>query len=1348
MTIKEDLRGFRLSPQQRLRWLAELPPPQLVLDISGALDPVRLRRVLEALVTLHESLRTELQPAPGLATPLQVIHAGDTAGQRVHFERNGEQSGDQVAPDHRPLAGNGPSGISVRLTRSDASRHRLRLELPPLSTDRNTLLRLAQALVAEGDANGKHGDDTTYSQYTAWLYELQTDADAVQGRQYWEQQCDASGALPYAMAYRERRQRGNEDPQLALTTLRVDPTLSRSLDAFCETSGYTQDEVLLAAWSILLQRLDVHHGGDTAPLPLAWIHDCREDYDELASCWGLFSRALPLSCQNPPTDSFSTALARLRQSQEAAREWQEYYAVDTGPKAAQSRFGFEWGGRLCQRHCANLAQTGALTVDIIAVQALTQAFELLLIPEFCAGTDAPGYRLNLHYDPCSYTAPAMTTLLEQYQSLLADALSDPSRPLAALALHSPSFNALSQVREAPPPRLDTHDLFPAWFGRSARQFPDHIALCDSLLPADADAAIGPRRWTYRELDRRSNQLAHHLVSLAIGPESRVALYIERSADMVMAMLAVLKSGAAFLPLETQQPAGRTLAMLEAAAPRLLLHKAASVVPRLTGVTALAIDAIAGLDACPTTAPDVSILPDNAAYLLFTSGSTGVPKGVVIEHRQLHHYVTAILGRLRLQPRAKSALATSLAADLSYTLLFPALLSGGELHVIDRQTTMDPQRWAAFQTQQGIDNLKIVPSLLEAWMDHSEPAAVLPRAQLIVGGEALNPSLLNKIRACAPTLQVFNHYGPTETTVGVMMHKIDAAVDYRAIPLSDRLVHNRIYLLDSDLNPVAPGLPGELYIAGPQLARGYLCPRQTAERFIQHTVTSVGERLYRSGDLARYRPDGALELIGRADRQVKIRGYRIELDEIEQLLARLPMVRQAAVICVPRNGNELRLFAFVSVQLNQAASIAQIQGQLQDRLPDYMLPTLRLVETLPLLPNGKLDRRSLGEQAAKVLNHVGSTPPRTPLETLLASFWADVLGLENVGVDDDFFALGGHSLAAVKLANRLQNALAAPVTVNAVFAAPTVARFARLVQQDLKLGPLVDLAPGVDKQQDKPTLFCFHPSTGHVQDYRTLAGTLVQWRLWGLQAAYLNDENQAASAETIESLAANYVAHLRQQQAKGPYFLLGWSLGGLIAVHAAAHLERTGSKVAFVGVLDSQLTTAAPPESIDALLEAAADELDDASQTRLRNLLPQERDELARRLGVERKDWILLFCRWAQQQGLQLQNDSWQHLEASLQHHAHTQRLIAGFEPPRLNCPLTVWWAGATLASAGKAPVDWHAITASAGTVDIIDTDHMRILKHPLWQQQLQECLNFVARAADQHPRGRQAESPAMIDETL
>ncbi|XVN16227.1 thioesterase domain-containing protein [Pseudomonas corrugata] len=345
--------------------------------------------------------------------------------------------------------------------------------------------------------------------------------------------------------------------------------------------------------------------------------------------------------------------------------------------------------------------------------------------------------------------------------------------------------------------------------------------------------------------------------------------------------------------------------------------------------------------------------------------------------------------------------------------------------------------------------------------------------------------------------------------------------------------------------------------------------------------------------------------------MKIRGFRVELDETQAQLTCLPGVAQAAVECIPRGELGQQLFAFMTLVPGHSTSVARLHGQAQDCLPDYMLPTLRIVEALPLMGNGKLDRKTLQQWADKVLDTVGSALPRTPLEALLADVWAQVLGLERVGIDDDFFELGGHSLAAVTLASRLQTALSAPVTVNAVFNAPSVSAFAALVQAELKLSPLVRLsAPNANAAN----LFCFHPSTGHVQDYRTLLAPLQSWNLWGLQAAYLAEDSTTLDGD-VESLAALYVEHLRQQQPHGPYHLLGFSLGGLLAIAAAARLESQGEQVAFLGIIDSQYQHQAPEDSVEALLESASQALTLDSQTLMRQLPPPIMTALTAQLGA-------------------------------------------------------------------------------------------------------------------------------------
>ncbi|WP_458132030.1 non-ribosomal peptide synthetase [Pseudomonas sp. R3-41] len=1262
--------AFALSPQQRSQWLAGLPAVRLELEITGPLALERLRQRLVALSDCHEALRLRLRPEPGLLMPLQVVESTVMAADAISVEAHA------VGDD----------------------RHRVTLQLPALSADRGTLLRLVQAL-ASTDAPTVDDEAMTYTQYSAWLYELQADEDAEPGRRFWASQAldePAAGELLY-------RQVRSDRPGAPVTTrLSADPQLNVALDGFCQRHDASPEQVLMTAWGVLLQRLST---GDNPALILNWVHDCRDDYEELADCWGLFAKPLPLRWQPAAASPFAQALAELQALCEHATEWQEYCGVSAALPAEASQYGFQWGGQLPDR----LDTLGSLasTLTVLDAQAIPAGIELLLVAETSAG----GYRLNLCHLPGRYSEQAARVLLEQFQSLLLDALAHPDKPLAELSLQAPSFTATLAALQDDVATLPFTSV-PADFDACAAQFPEHLALRDHNGPL-----------SYAQLQARSNQLAHYLRAQGVGREDRVALYLDRSTQMVLAMLAVLKSGAAFVPLDVHQPAQRSLAILQQAQPVFVLSGSAGSAPALPGIGSLDLSDEATWQQAPATAINAGVQGQDAAYVLFTSGSTGTPKGVIVEHRQLASYVASVSRRLALGVGERSAVVTSLAADLGYTLLFPALLSGGELHLLDKETAMDAQAWAAWQAQYPIDHLKVVPSLLDAWLIHAQSAAVLPRKQLILGGESCSRRLLQSIRSLAPALTVLNHYGPTETTVGVVMHKAEPAMDYRRLPLSDRLDGMRLYLLDEQQAPAAPGQSAELYIAGPQLARGYLDAQQNAGRFIE-LAQRPGERLYRTGDMARYRHDGSLEITGRADRQVKIRGFRVELDEIQAQLAGLPGVAQAAVECIPRGELGQQLFAFMTLTPGHSTTVARLHGQAQDCLPDYMLPTLRIVEALPLMGNGKLDRKTLQQWADKVLDTVGSALPRTPLEALLAEVWAQVLGLERVGIDDDFFELGGHSLAAVTLASRLQTALSAPVTVNAVFNAPSVSAFAALVQAELKLSPLVRLS--APNAVEAANLFCFHPSTGHVQDYRTLLTPLAAWHLWGLQAAYLTDDSTTLGGD-IESLAACYVEHLRQQQPQGPYHLLGFSLGGLLAIAAAARLESQGEEVAFLGIIDSQYQHQAPEDSVEALLESASQALTLDSQAVLRQLpTPIMTALLAQLDALPPAARLPELVQWARQQGLQLDGDSWEHLQTRLNYQQHTQHLLATFKPVRLSCPVHVWWASDTLAQAEFADPHWENLSSGPLTREVIAAQHLTILEQRALHEQLAAHLTAIA----------------------
>ncbi|QSL93033.1 amino acid adenylation domain-containing protein [Ectopseudomonas toyotomiensis] len=1262
---------FQLSPQQRLRWQSGLPAASLILDLHGAVDLSELHGRLQALVARHEVLRLRLCPSPGLRVPLQRIVSPSEA---VHAE----------------------TGVHLQCQVLGSGHQRLHLQLPALSADRGTLLRLARALAGEAQADD---EDMSYTQYSAWLYELQDEEDAELGRRYWREQALGeyeAGELPY------RQARLHATAGHLIAQLDASPELTARLETFCRQHQVTPAEVLLTAWCALLQRLSP---GETPALTMNWVHDCRDDYDELAGCWGAFAKSLPLAWRFPAQSRFSEALDGVQRLCDRAREWQEYCDITSDPSPDASRYGFEWGGLLPQ--ALPVAGMPGTTLSVVELNSAAQAFDLLLTPE--AFSDAQGaiaYRFNLAFASSGYNLQSARVLLEQYRSLLLAALDDPEQQLQALALHSPSFDTtLAAVQSQRSERPDTAFMaFPLRFSQQASRFAERLALCDAR-----------QQLTYAQLEARSNQLARFLNARGIGAEDRVALHLERNADAIVAMLGVLKIGAAFLPLDNQQPLARSQAILAAARPAFLLVDGSAPAPTQAGLESLDLDDLPCWQHLPDSPLELPIAAHSAAYVLHTSGSTGTPKGVVIEHRQLGSYVDSLLRRLALAPGERSALVTSLAADLSYTLLFPALLSGGELHVVDKATSLDAATWAAYQARHPIDHLKTVPSLLDAWLAHSAAAATLPRRQLILGGEHSPQRLLQSLRRLAPELTVYNHYGPTETTIGVLMHRLDPSIDYHHLPLDDRLDGMRTYLLDEQGNQAAPGQAAELYLAGPQLARGYLDEQQTRERFGDHPQLP-GERLYRTGDRARYRPDGSLEIIGRVDRQVKIRGFRVELDDIEAQLARLPGVAQAAVTCVASGPFDQQLFAFLTLEHGQASTLAQLQRQAQERLPEHMRPALRLVDALPLLGNGKLDRKTLAQWAEQTLDQVGDSLPRTPLEQLLADIWAGVLGLERVGIEDDFFALGGHSLAAVKLASRLQNALGTTVPVNAVFDAPSVARFAELVQAQMQLSPLVPLSRA---DGAKGNLFCFHPSTGHVQDYRVLSDLLGDWNLWGLQATYLAEGSPQPGRDTLEALAAVYVEQLRRQQPQGPYHLLGWSLGGLLAFCAAAQLEQAGEEVAFLGIVDSQTQRSTATQRLEALLQSAAEQLDADSQQRLSTQAEAARAHL---LEHRPEQWPLALAQWARQQGLHLAGDSWEQLEYRLRQHAHTQTLIGTFRPATLRCPLHLWWASATLQAEDFNAPDWRSLSQGPSREQTIAAQHLDILRQDAWQRALVESL--------------------------
>ncbi len=555
------------------------------------------------------------------------------------------------------------------------------------------------------------------------------------------------------------------------------------------------------------------------------------------------------------------------------------------------------------------------------------------------------------------------------------------------------------------------------------------------LPA---LAFEGSRLTYRELEQRAGRLAEHLRRLGVGPDAPVGLFVERSLEMVVGILGILKAGGAYVPMDTSYPEDRLAFMLSDAKVGVVLTQG-SVLARLPSGDAKAVL----LDQFDwnqvAEAPDVPVRAEHLAYVIYTSGSTGRPKGVCIEHRNIVSYVLGVAERLELEPGMNHATVSTIAADLGNTVIFPSLATGGCLHVISQERAENPALLGEYFSREKIDVLKIVPSHLAALQSGAHPARVMPARRLILGGEASRLDWIERLRGLSPACEIYNHYGPTETTVGVLTYHVAAPLPSTrsaTLPLGRPLPGAQVHVLDAERRPVAAGEQGELWIGGAGVARGYLNrPELTAEKFV------AGR--YRTGDLARELPDGNLEFCGRVDHQLKFHGYRVELGEIENALREQQDVREAVVLLREDASGDKQLIAYLAPDGVQQAALRE---HLKGRLPQYMVPSAFVpMEKLPLTANGKIDRQALAalplESARRGRDFVA---PRSDTEKALAAIWSELLSIEQLGVNDDVFDLGAHSLMAMKALTRIRDAFGTNLSLRNLFESPTVATLAEAI----------------------------------------------------------------------------------------------------------------------------------------------------------------------------------------------------------------------------------------------------------------------------------------------------------------
>ncbi len=734
-------------------------------------------------------------------------------------------------------------------------------------------------------------------------------------------------------------------------------------------------------------------------------------------------------------------------------------------------------------------------------------------------------------------------------------------------------------------------------------------------PGHTAAKIGADTLSYAELSAQVNALARWLIEQGVGKGQCVAVALPRSLELLIAQQAILQAGGIYMPIDPDYPDGRIHYMLESAAPQWAISHS-TLQPKLPSQQrCLLVDSAewqqiaqryddAPIEAHERLAP---LLPEDPAYVIYTSGSTGKPKGVVVSHLAIVNRLQWMQHQYPIDAQDRVLQKTPAGFDVSIWEFFWPMIEGATLVLAKPDGHKDPSYLAALIGQEQISTLHFVPSMLQIFVQQADPAQCQSLRQVFCSGEALPVELVNSYlaRFAAP---LHNLYGPTEAAVDVTYWPCQSEAQSSTTPIGRPVWNTQIYILDDALQPVPPGVVGDLYIGGVQLADGYLGqPELTAERFIANPFAvsdgAPSARIYKSGDLARWRSDGAIEYMGRSDFQVKIRGFRIELEEIENALAQHPAVGQVAVLAQTFAQGDKRLVAYFSSAAEATPSTQELQQFLAAPLPEYMVPSYFIeLPLFPLTANGKLDRNAL--PMPDLANQTSGRGPSNLVEERLCKLFAELLELPSVGVDDNFFELGGHSLLAAQLIAYVKEIMGIELSLAAVFQAPTVKGIAAKLNGSDSDEALNILLP-LRKRDNQPALFCVHPAGGLSWCYAALTPIIPSHiPLYGVQSRNLADP-AAPLPSSMQEMAEEYVAAIRAEQPFGPYHLLGWSIGGMIAHLMAAILQQQGQQVGLLVLLDSypteQWQKMNPPgedQALGALIRMAGVEFDEAAHSSL------------------------------------------------------------------------------------------------------------------------------------------------------
>lgn len=1199
---------FPLSYGQQGLWsLYKIDPASPAYNLGFAsrirspLDRAALQKAVQCLVDRHGSLRTTFAERNGallqmvnehMPVPLEVVDASSWS-EEVLRGRLSEEVHRPFDLERGPLVrmnlfSRGPEDHVFLL-----SAHHIIGDFWSLVVTMEEMQTLYSAQCA-GAAPVLPPLTGQYRDFVRWQADMLAGPEGERLRSYWQEQLAGVPTTLDLATDRPRRpfssQRGSAVP------CRIGADLTQRLKALAAREEVTLYTALLATFQVLLGR---YAGQDDLLVGSAFAGRSRPEF---AGVVGYFINLLPMRARLSPDLTFRSLLRQVSSTVLAALAHQDYpfrllveqLKLNRDPRCpplVQASFTLQ------KAHIPT--EVGALRYFLPQAKAALQVSGLQGEPCY---VELQGCQLDLEllleegdgtiegmlrYNTDLFDATTVSRMVDHFQALLEGAVDGPDRPLPELPwlpeaerrLVLSKWNATATEL---PQGLCLHQLFEQQVER---------------LPTAPALRFGERSLSYGELDAWSKRIAQRLRQLGVGPGSLVALCLERSPEMVAAILGTLKAGAAYVPLDPDSPAERLrLVLSDVRAPVLLtqqhfMDRLPAAALQVVCLDGLEVDRSVRTDERTSNSPGQEPTPSDLAYVIYTSGSTGQPKGVMVEHRAICNTILWRQQAVPLRPDDRVLLVMPYFFDASISVMFSALAAGAELILALPGEEREPLHLLQCIGQDGVTVLTATPRLLRLLVDSPFRTMCPTVRRACTGGEAMAPGLPGLLFDWLDA-PLIHFYGPTETAVEATWWMSQRSDQRRVVPIGRPIANVQVYVLDALRQPVPIGVPGELYIGGAGLARGYLNdPQLTAERFIPDPFRAVpGARIYRTGDRCRWLADGCLEFLGRLDQQVKVCGYRIEVGEIEAALASARAVREVAVAVRPDEAGDQRLIAYLVPQPGeQPPAAALLRRHLMERLPQYMVPSAFVnVPALPRTPSGKLDRKALPAPPGARPSNQLYVPPRTVLEEFLAGLWRDLLRVEQVGVTDNFFDLGGNSLQAAMLIIRLQEKLGRDVRMVALFDSPSIAGLVRylagacpeiitelfgseaLLQgteepQQAETGLVVALQP----HGSRPPCFLVHPPGGIVVCYQALARHLGgDQPLYGIRARGLDGAEDLPSR--LEDMAADYVAAVREVQPQGPYYLGGWSLGGVVALEMAQQLLEQGQAIGLLAFLDTTI----------------------------------------------------------------------------------------------------------------------------------------------------------------------------------